>query len=140
MGGEILAPGGMEGGLADLGPGRDGSMPSLVTGGGGGGMTTGLSLFSFSRSISSLDRTKALKGGGAGGVGGVGGFNAGSSGFVSTAGGSSPSGFSAGANSSTSASAEIGSMLLEAVDTWYPRSFRMAISSLLGTPVCLEIT
>ena len=117
-GGEFLDPGGMAGGLGDLGPGRDGNIPSLVTGGGGGGITTGLSLFSFSRSISSLDRTKALKGGGAGSVGGVGGFRVGFSGFVSTAGGSSPGGFSAGPNSSTRASAEIGSMLLEAVDTW----------------------
>lgn len=79
----------------------------------------GLRFFSFSRAISSLDRTKALNGGGAGGVGGVGGvgglggFRTGFSGFVSTAGG-----FSTGPNSSTRASAEIGSMLLEAVDTW----------------------
>jgi len=118
-GGGPIEPGGRDGGLGDLGSVRDGSLPNRETGDGGGGMTMGLRFFSFSRAISSLDRTKAVKGGGAGGVGGgggaggVGGFRTGFSGFASTTGGSST-----GLNSSTRASAEIGSMLLEAVDTW----------------------
>ena len=90
----------------------------------------GRRFFSFSRAISSFDRTKALKGGGAGGVGaggvgkgvlvgvgGVGGLRTDFFGFASTMGGFSSGGFSTEPNSSIRASADIGSMLLEAVDT-----------------------